>query len=291
MASIDLAQRLVSNPDPTAAEMAAAQTTLLAGEARNAVYASAISEMGYVLGTWRQVSDGGFLTYYVEPGFVSSSSDERYNATLFAFVENATDPAVENQVALLNTALTDQGQLLAGFSAPTVTPAQGNVVWQNSSDAINQLLYCGYRQANCYEGYNVVNEYTGAFDFLNTSTSDALYNVVVWFNGTGKWSVWQGAPNIVRVNQGINLATNAYLQQGLGDGYRARLLGFMDVPKVRAWEEIVLGDFSRAESFFKAISPVGRECSDAGFLGVARPSLLCLGGTAAAAQHADQPCV
>lgn len=229
----ELAAGLVTTPDPTAAELAAAGATLEAGQARNAVYASAISELGYVLGTWQRVTtDSLWMSFYVEPGFVpSSDADTPYNASLFAMVQNASSPQADASVGALNSALGETGEVLPGFSAPTVAPATGEPVWQASAADINGLLYCGYMASGCYEGYQQINEYTAAYDFADSALSPLRYNATVWYNATGQWSVWQQPPSLARMNQAMNLGSNAFIKQALGPGHRARLLGFMDVPK------------------------------------------------------------
>jgi hypothetical protein len=58
----------------------------------------------------------------------------------------------------------------------------------------------------------------------------------MWYNSTGRFgsgSDGGGRPTeIIRVNQGINLATNAFLRWALGEQYETVLVGIMNVPKV-----------------------------------------------------------
>lgn len=62
-------------------------------------------------------------------------------------------------------------------------------------------------------------------------------NVRMWYNGTQRGK--EGPPVILRVNQGINRATNAWLRWALGsETYQAWLLGLQEMPKAHgggAW--------------------------------------------------------
>lgn len=73
-AAAQLAGGLFGDGAPSAAERAAAQATLAAGEAAGTIYASGLSQLGLTLGTWRPVTD--FMTYYLEPGFLQGENAE-----------------------------------------------------------------------------------------------------------------------------------------------------------------------------------------------------------------------
>ncbi|KAL6775733.1 ABCA3A [Auxenochlorella protothecoides x Auxenochlorella symbiontica] len=229
-AAAQLAGGLFGDGAPSAAERAAAQATLAAGEAAGTIYASGLSQLGLTLGTWRPVTD--FMTYYLEPGFLQGENAEDYNASMYMMVADAAAPAAVVTADLLGTAIAGAANSLGGggLVAPTFTPTTGEPVWEANDSTINSMLYCGYARAWCNDTF-AFNEISQAWDFQDTSTTTGTFNTRMWYNATGRYGVYQTPPTLVRVNQGINLATNAFLQAALGPDYQAQLLGLMEMPK------------------------------------------------------------
>ncbi|RMZ55176.1 hypothetical protein APUTEX25_005454, partial [Auxenochlorella protothecoides] len=229
-AAAQLAGGLFGDGAPSAAERAAAQATLAAGEAAGTIYASGLSQLGLTLGTWRPVTD--FMTYYLEPGFLQGENAEDYNASMYMMVADAAAPAAVVTADLLGTAIAGAANSLGGggLVAPTFTPTTGEPVWEANDSTINSMLYCGYARAWCNDTF-AFNEISQAWDFQDTSTTSGTFNTRMWYNATGRYGVYQTPPTLVRVNQGINLATNAFLQAALGPDYQAQLLGLMEMPK------------------------------------------------------------
>ena len=83
-------------------------------------------------------------------------------------------------------------------------------------------------QARC-TGTSELQQISAAWDFADSS-KDGTFNMRMWYNSTDRFG--SGLTEIIRVNQGINLATNAYLRWALGEQYETVLVGIMNVPKV-----------------------------------------------------------
>jgi hypothetical protein len=112
-----------------------------------------------------------------------------------------------------------------GLQPPSATTFGVIPRWADSAADINSQTYCAYRDARCANGTPTVQ----GWDFQDTS-STAL-DVRVFYNGTARAE--QGPPTILRINQGINRATNAFLRWSLGsDAYQAWLVGLQEMPKV-----------------------------------------------------------
>ncbi|GAB4824041.1 hypothetical protein N2152v2_011087 [Parachlorella kessleri] len=228
VAAGELTRSMFTTPAPTADEIAEAQAWLQEGEEQGALYLSAMSMLGLTVGTWQQYP---FITYLLEPAFIRSNTDDvAYNASLFLAVPDANDPAAAAAAALL-TATVDNSSFGQAQGLPTFTPVTAESVYEPSSDDINRLLYCGYRQARC-DGTTRIQQYSQAWDWRDTS-ADGKFDVVMWYNATGRFGDRGGAPpEIVRVNQGLNKAANAYIQWALGSNLTATLIGISDFPRV-----------------------------------------------------------
>ncbi|KAL9241235.1 hypothetical protein vseg_015366 [Gypsophila vaccaria] len=107
-----------------------------------------------------------------------------------------------------------------------VTCVQGLHLWRNSSSAINDELYKGYRKGNREKK---IEEIVAAYDFLDSNTNKL--NVNVWYNGTFKNDTGFSAPGIIRVQRSVNLASNAYLQFLLGPSAKLLLEFIKEMPK------------------------------------------------------------
>ncbi|XAR65460.1 Sulfate-transporting ATPase [Bertholletia excelsa] len=91
--------------------------------------------------------------------------------------------------------------------------AQGLSLWRNSSSAINDELYKGFRKGN---SEREINEIVAAYDFLNSDSNN--FNVSIWYNSTNKNDTGDTPLALLRVPRSINLASDAYLQFLLGPG-------------------------------------------------------------------------
>lgn len=213
-----IAANLFFDPSISDAEMAAANISLSNSDFQSgSLYASALSELGLVYGTTERGRD--FLSLYIEPAFISSGW---YNATLLNLVDN---PAAQSSIDS-ETYVQGKLNLAAQLGISSLNDLAFNLTqiftnWSGSSQ-IDDQLYCGYRQARC-NGTSAIQ----AWDFQNTTST--AYNMRLMYNGTARGD--QGPPVILRVNQGINRATNAFLQWALGDTYQTWLLGLQEMPK------------------------------------------------------------
>ncbi|KAK3406295.1 hypothetical protein EUGRSUZ_K02458 [Eucalyptus grandis] len=92
-----------------------------------------------------------------------------------------------------------------------VSCAQGLHLWKNSSSAINDELYKGYRKGN---PERQINEIVAGYDFLNTNSNN--FNVSIWYNSTYKNDTGNAPISLLRVGRSVNLASNSYIQFLLG---------------------------------------------------------------------------
>uniref|UniRef100_A0A1D1XY01 ABC transporter A family member 7 n=1 Tax=Anthurium amnicola TaxID=1678845 RepID=A0A1D1XY01_9ARAE len=104
---------------------------------------------------------------------------------------------------------------------------QGLSLWRNSSLAVNDELYKGFRQSNTERK---INEIMSAYDFLDTNVNN--YNVRIWYNSTYKNdSVWQSPIGLVRASRSLNVISNAYLRLLAGDDMKMQLEFIKEMPK------------------------------------------------------------
>ncbi|KAL3716507.1 hypothetical protein ACJRO7_008153 [Eucalyptus globulus] len=104
--------------------------------------------------------------------------------------------------------------------------AQGLFVWRNSSSAVNDELYKGYRTGNTERQ---INEIVAGYDFLNTNFNN--FNVSIWYNSTNKDDARNELRSLVRVARSVNLASNAYVQFLLGPATKLLFEFIKDMPK------------------------------------------------------------
>lgn len=136
-------------------------------------------------------------------------------------------------VAEINATLALLAEAMAGpnVQAPTISAVALESVYSPSPDDINSQLYCGYRQSRC-NGTSSINAVLQAWDFGATSNETATFDARMWYNATGRFGTAGNLPTqLLRLNQGINRATNAFLAWALGPQYSAPLLGVMSTPK------------------------------------------------------------
>lgn len=92
-----------------------------------------------------------------------------------------------------------------------VSCAQGLHLWKNSSSAVNDELYKGYRKGN---PERQINEIVAGYDFLNTNSNN--FNLSIWYNSTYKNDTGNAPISLLRVGRSVNLASNSYIQFLLG---------------------------------------------------------------------------
>ncbi|XP_030473856.1 ABC transporter A family member 7-like isoform X1 [Syzygium oleosum] len=107
-----------------------------------------------------------------------------------------------------------------------VSCAQGLRLWRNSSSAVNDELYKGYRKGN---PERQINEILAGYDFLNTNSNN--FNVSIWYNSTYKNDTGNSPISLVRVGRSVNLASNAYLQFLLGPATEMLFEFVKEMPK------------------------------------------------------------
>ncbi|XP_078428108.1 ABC transporter A family member 7-like [Wolffia australiana] len=113
------------------------------------------------------------------------------------------------------------------FSQKEVKCVEGLTLWRNSSSAVNDELYKGFRQGNPGRKNN---EILTAYDFLDSDAKN--YNVRIWYNSTFRnESSFQMPYGIVRVARSLNVISNAYLQYLVGDDANLQLEFIKEMPK------------------------------------------------------------
>lgn len=212
--SAALAENLFLQNSLTPAAVAAPVATFESQAAQGVFYGELFGQLGLVLGT----SQDPITTYFIEPAFVNSTS-------MFNMVNGTC--ASDTTTALLNQATTG---LARSYFRSSFNCTQEEPVWSGSTDALDRTIFCGYREANCNQASLLTfAEYSQAWDFRNTAVGQL--RVDVYANSSKDPDVGNSAPLNLRINQGVNLATNAFLRWSLGPQYSAKLLALMEMPK------------------------------------------------------------
>ncbi|KAL0019993.1 hypothetical protein WJX79_010913 [Trebouxia sp. C0005] len=199
----------------TAADLTDPVATFQSQAAQGVFYGELFGELGLVLGT----SLDPVTTYFIEPAFVNSTS-------MFNMVNGSC--ASDTSTALLNEAT-------AGFAdtyfRSSFNCTQEIPVWSTDTSTLDRTIFCGYKEANCNQTSSVLTfgEYSQAWDFRNTVAGQL--QVDAYHNASKDPNAGNSSPLAVRVNQGLNLATNAFLRWSLGAQYSAKLLAIMEMPK------------------------------------------------------------
>ena len=211
-------------PDVTEGEIEAARQFLLQGAQNGALYVGALSFYGATLGTFQKFPN---YNYYIEPAFVPTTE---YNGSLSMLTSDPSAPGSQAALQAIRQVLS-QSSTNRGGDELTVTPLQTQQVFVESVQGINELLYCGYKQARC-NSTSEINEFTNAWDFSGTDFDQGTYSMRFWYNATGRFPGTGNAPTmIVRVQAAANAATNAFLRNAVGEDAIARLVGLMQMPK------------------------------------------------------------
>ncbi|KAL0046688.1 hypothetical protein WJX82_007270 [Trebouxia sp. C0006] len=210
-----LAGNLFVQQSLTAADFAGPVATFQSQAAQGVFYGELFGEVGLVLGT----SLDPVTTYFIEPAFVNSTS-------MFNMVNGSC--ASNTSTALLNEAT-------AGFAdtyfRSSFNCTQELPVWSTDTNTLDRTIFCGYKEANCNQTSSVLTfgEYSQAWDFRNSVVGQL--QVDAYYNASKDPNAGNSSPLAVRVNQGLNLATNAFLRWSLGSQYSAKLLAIMEMPK------------------------------------------------------------
>ncbi|KAL3145247.1 hypothetical protein ABBQ32_000991 [Trebouxia sp. C0010 RCD-2024] len=136
--------------------------------------------------------------------------------------------ASDTTTALLNQAIAGSSD---NFVRSSFNCTQELPVWSATPDALDRAIFCGYKDANCARTNAVTfAEYSQAWDFRNTAVG--RLEADIYSNTSKDQNFGSGAPPLnLRINQGLNLAANAFLRWSLGPQYSARLLALMEMPK------------------------------------------------------------
>ncbi|XP_051123223.1 ABC transporter A family member 7-like isoform X3 [Andrographis paniculata] len=103
---------------------------------------------------------------------------------------------------------------------------RGLTLWRNSSSAINNELFKGYRTGNPKEK---INEIVAAYDFMNSHEN--LFNVTIWYNSTYEDDTGRQPLSLLRLPRSVNLASNAYLEYLLGPATKILFDFVNEMPK------------------------------------------------------------
>eukprot|EP00210_Caulerpa_lentillifera_P008457 g8069.t1 len=195
-----------------------------------------VSMNGVVFGS----SEAPDLVNYIEPAFV--------NDGLAMIARNCSNNTTQLMLQRVNFGLRfalSQFRLIDPTSA-NVTAEMVSCVdihfQSNSSDEIDQYIYCNYREARCnttatvfgveydYPEFGSPDQYTQAVDFRGTNrmTLEADFWIKDWnFDGDS-----DGDANQQRASQPINMIANAWLQYATGhENDRSLILGIHELPK------------------------------------------------------------
>lgn len=107
-----------------------------------------------------------------------------------------------------------------------ISCVRGLPLWRNSSAAINDELYKGYRKGN---PERKINEILSAYDFMNSNEN--LFNLSIWYNATYKNDSGNQPLALTRVSRSVNLASNAYLAFLRGPATKMLLEFVKEMPK------------------------------------------------------------
>lgn len=179
-----------------------------------------VGEAFAVLGLTAGTPSTEILNTYVESAFVNATA-------MYNMVSSCQN---DSSTASLNTFVNANSGGSQFFSRPfNCTTAQP--VWNPTAAEIERSLFCGFKQSRCSNSsqYLDIEGLSQAWDFGATSR-DRL-SLRMWFNDSNVLSGGQSPPPYLRVNKGLNMATNAFLKWALGSNYSATLNGVVEMPK------------------------------------------------------------
>lgn len=221
-----ISQNLFTVPNLTDTNaLATAQTEFASNlmKAEPVVRGDLLSAQGFTLGTTTDT----FRSMFVEAAFVT-------NQPLYNMVPSCNAPIGPASTSALSGILgprTTGGAINFGVSSVQCTSQDVEVL--PNAGAIDRALYCGFHQANCNASapYST-NAFVQAYDFKASTTS--RLELRLWYNDTNSLNVTQAPPYINRLNQGLNMASNAFLRWSLGPQFEARLLGITEMPTAKS---------------------------------------------------------
>jgi hypothetical protein len=110
----------------------------------------------------------------------------QYNGTLSLMTPDPTSQATQQALEATSAAIAAASYSPNITEGLSVEPLGTVQVWQPDATAINELLYCGYRQAFCY-GSSEINAYTNAFDFSGTDPGRNSFAMRLFYNSTDRY--------------------------------------------------------------------------------------------------------
>ncbi|KAI5077462.1 hypothetical protein GOP47_0007286 [Adiantum capillus-veneris] len=122
-----------------------------------------------------------------------------------------------------------QSFLLQGIRVGSVTDyncLESLLLWRDNFTSINRELYGGYQKGN---PINMINEFSAAFDFGDTSTSKL--DVTIWYNDTLRSPSANKPPGMLRLPRSMNLVAQAFLRFLLGSSAQLPLWFVSEMPK------------------------------------------------------------
>ncbi|KAK1311877.1 ABC transporter A family member 7 [Acorus calamus] len=142
-----------------------------------------------------------------------------------AFLSDRPLYIVQPQCAA-NFSLTVSIRIASTTLQQEVKCVQGLHSWRNSSSAVNDEMFKGYRQGN---PQRKINEIVTGYDFLNTNENSL--NMIIWYNATYKNDSGNVPTALVRVPRSLNMVSNAYLQFLKGANVKMQLEYVKEMPQ------------------------------------------------------------
>ena len=96
------------------------------------------------------------------------------------------------------------------------------------AEAIDDTVFCAFPQALC-GGQQKATEYVGAWNFKDSSASKLAVDITV--NDTNSLEGERGPPSTLRLPKVVNMATQAFVRETLGEDYEVLLVGSREMPK------------------------------------------------------------
>ncbi|XP_078428106.1 ABC transporter A family member 7-like [Wolffia australiana] len=168
-----------------------------------------------------------YLSTLSKVGAGSEAGTRSINFLEPAVVPNKQLFVIQNQCLPNSTFPTSFGYENIVTIQKEVKCVRGLTLWRNSSMAVNNELYMGFRRGNKHRKSSQI---MAAYDFMDSDVKN--YNVRIWYNSTfRRGSFLQRPYGIVRVARSINLISDAYLRYFLGDDVNLRLKFVKEMPK------------------------------------------------------------
>ena len=98
------------------------------------------------------------------------------------------------------------------------------------AEAIDDTLFCAFPQALC-GGQQKATEYIGAWNFKDSSASKLALDITVNNTNSLEGGTRGGPPSNLRLPKVVNMATQAFVRETLGEDYEVLLVGSREMPK------------------------------------------------------------